>query len=102
MRRLGWLTIVLIFSMMTAAPAAQAERYALVIGNQAYNNTVGPLRNPHRDIAIVAKALEAVDFTLLSPRRDATRDDVLFAVYELAAKVRAGGRDAVSFLYYAG
>lgn len=103
MRRLG--TAILLLVCLLAAPAAHAQaekRLALLIGNQGYNASVGPLKNPHNDIATVGKALAEVGFKLLAPRKDATRDDMLFAVHELASELRSAGRDAVSFLYYAG
>lgn len=96
------LSLVITIVTSAAAPTFAAERFALVIGNQTYNANVGPLANPHNDITVVGKALTDVGFTLLPPRRDATRDEVLFAVYELASEVRTAGREAVSFLYYAG
>lgn len=80
--------------------AHAADRFALVIGNQAYNDKVGPLRNAHNDIMLVGKALADVGFTVLNPRKDATRDEILFAVHELSTKVHTP--NAVSFLYYAG
>jgi hypothetical protein len=33
-------------------------RLALLIGDQAYNAVVGPLKNPHNDIALIGAALE--------------------------------------------
>jgi uncharacterized caspase-like protein len=45
---------------------AQAEaRIALLIGNQAYNPKVGPLKNPHDDIALVGAALRSLGFTVI-------------------------------------
>jgi hypothetical protein len=37
-------------------------RLAHLIGNQSYSEKVGPLHNPHNDIALVAAALEKVGF----------------------------------------
>ena len=37
-------------------------RSALLIGNQSYSEKVGPLKNPHNDIALVGAALEKVGF----------------------------------------
>lgn len=88
--------------LLAAAPACAAERFALVIGNQSYTDKVGPLRNPHNDVALVSKSLTEVGFKLLQPRKDATREQMLKAVVDLAAAVRKAGPGAVSFLYYAG
>src|SRR5262245_4220855 len=103
MRRLGSGIVALICWLLAAAPVAHAEkRFALLIGNQGYNEKVGPLRNSHNDIDVVGKALAEVGFKLLTPRKDATRDEMLFAVEELALELRTAGRDAVGFIYYAG
>lgn len=100
---LRWLYVASVFTLcMSAAPASADQRIALVIGNQAYSEKVGPLRNPHHDIALVGNALNELGFKVLNPRKDATRDDILFAVHELANELRAAGGGAVSFLYYAG
>src|SRR5262245_51461817 len=93
---------VLSSSMLIVPPACATGRFALLISNQSYSEKVGPLRNPHNDIALVGKALTEVGFKLLQQRKDATHDDMLFAVHELALKIRDAGRGAVSFLYYAG
>jgi hypothetical protein len=39
----------------------------------------------------LGKALTEVGFKLLPPRKDATRDEMLFAVYELASQLRTSG-----------
>src|SRR5262245_36834574 len=88
--------------ILLVAPAFAAERFALVIGNQAYNDKVGPLRNPHNDIALVGKALTDVGFKVLAPRKDAKRNEMLYSVYDLASQARSAGKGAITFLYYAG
>ena len=60
-------------------------------------NKVGPLRNPHNDAGLVGKALTEVGFKLLPVRKDAKRNEILYGVYELAAKARSAGRDTVTF-----
>jgi formylglycine-generating enzyme required for sulfatase activity len=100
---LRWLCVVLVLAFwMSTVPASANQRIALVIGNQGYNANVGPLKNPHNDIAVVGKALGEVGFKLLAPRKDATRDEMLFAVHDLASRLRKAGPGSVSFLYYAG
>src|SRR5262245_52744285 len=81
---------------------AQEKRIALVIGNQDYKPAVGGLDNPHNDISIVGNALTQVGFNLLAPRKDATREEMLIAVHQLAEELRKAGRGAISFLYYSG
>jgi hypothetical protein len=94
-----WLTLILLCSF--PAYAQEPARLALLIGNQGYADKVGPLKNPHNDIAIVGKALEADGFkvTLL---RDAGRRQVLSAVKNLGAELAKLGPNAVSFFYYSG
>jgi len=81
---------------------AQEKRIALVIGNQAYDDTVGVLKNPHNDIAMVAAALKTQGFEVLPPLKDARRTALLGAVRELAARLRVAGPGAIGFLYYSG
>src|SRR2546423_545773 len=40
-------------------------RFALLIGNQSYDPSVGLLKNPHNDIAVVGEALAKQGFELL-------------------------------------
>jgi len=45
-------------ALLLAHSAALAEkRIALLIGNQDYDASVGKLKNPHNDIAVVGEAL---------------------------------------------
>src|SRR5262247_470928 len=100
-----WVRVVVaiaLFLLPTAAFAQTEKRIALLIGNQGYAETVGPLQNPHKDIALVGRALTEVGFNVLDPLKDATRDDMLFGIYELAGRLRQAGPGAVGFLYYTG
>src|SRR5262249_55286329 len=67
-----------------------------------YADSVGPLRNPSNDIALVGRSLQQVGFSVLASRRDASRDEMLFGVYELAEGLRKAGPGALGFLYYTG
>src|SRR5262245_53027108 len=94
---------VALFVLMLLSSAAHAQkRIALLIGNQAYNDRVGPLKNPLRDIVLVGKALTDVGFEALNPVTDGSRDEMLEAVHELSSKLRAAGAGAIGFLYYTG
>jgi Caspase domain len=95
-------TIAVCFWMLTGAAWAQEKRIALVIGNQAYDTSVGALKNPHNDIDLVAKALAGQGFEVLPPVKDARRSAILGAVRDLAGRLRAAGPGAVGFLYYSG
>ena len=81
---------------------AQEHRYALLIGNQAYDASVGVLKNPHNDIELVSKSLAAQGFEILPLVKDARRGAILGAVRELANKLRSASGNAVGFLYYSG
>jgi Caspase domain len=78
------------------------KRIALLIGNQAYDASVGVLKNPHNDIAMVAKALSGQNFEVLPPVKDARRSTILGAVRDFAGRLRAAGPGAVGFFYYSG
>jgi uncharacterized caspase-like protein len=94
---------LLLLVFVPSAAIAQAEkRIALIIGNKAYSEAVGPLKNPHNDITLMGKALREVGFEVLKPLKDASRDDTLDAVYELAERLRSAGSGAIGFLYYSG
>jgi Caspase domain len=53
---------------VVAAPAAAAERVALLIGNQSYTSEIGKLGNPHNDIALLEKTLKGHQFEVTSVR----------------------------------
>jgi formylglycine-generating enzyme required for sulfatase activity len=89
--------------LLCAPCAAQSEkRIALLIGNKDYKPGVGALVNPLNDVRIVGEALKAVGFDVLKPVQNARRSDMLLAVHDFAAKLKAAGADAVGFLYYSG
>jgi formylglycine-generating enzyme required for sulfatase activity len=93
----------LISFTLAGGPAAQAEkRIALLIGNKDYKPGIGALVNPLNDIRIVGEALRAVGFEVLKPAQNVRRAELLRALYEFAAKLKAAGPDAVGFLYYSG
>src|SRR5215467_5769373 len=49
--------------VLFAGPAAHAEkRVALLVGNQSYGADVGPLKNPHNDVALLEHALTSIGF----------------------------------------
>ena len=89
---------IVVFLMLVLLPSivwAQAEaRLALLIGNQAYNAKVGPLTNPHRDVALVAAALEKTRFktTII---RDGDYRSIDAAIKRHIAAVREGAIVAV-------
>jgi hypothetical protein len=49
--------LVLLVALVLPAVAQEPVRLALLIGNQAYDPSVGVLKNPYNDIAVVGQAL---------------------------------------------
>jgi Caspase domain len=82
---------------------ARAEaKIALLIGNKAYDPSVGVLKNPHNDIAVVGDALSKQSFEVLPPIKDARRSVMLSGVPELVRLLNAAGVGAIGFIYYSG
>ena len=87
---------------LAGAASAQEKRYALLIGNQAYDPSVGVLKNPHNDVALVSEALKKQGFEILPVVKDARRSAILGAVRDLVRQLNVGGAGSVGFLYYSG
>jgi uncharacterized caspase-like protein len=82
---------------------ARAEaKIALLIGNQAYDPSVGVLRNPLNDIAVVEQALSGQGFDVLPAIKNAKRTDILGGVRDLVGRLNAAGSGAIGFIYYSG
>jgi uncharacterized caspase-like protein len=85
--------------------AASAEtRYALLIGNEDYPPTVGPLSLPHEDVENMRLGLIRAGFPAgnINVLRDATQTDINLAVAQLSSDLRAAGEDSIGFFYYSG
>ncbi len=93
--------VALIVLAMVAGPAMAAERLALLIGNQSYNAKVGPLQNPHNDIALIGAALRLLKFKV-TEIKDADYGSIDKAINRHIQNVRREGRDTISLVYYAG
>ncbi|MGP0088953.1 MAG: SUMF1/EgtB/PvdO family nonheme iron enzyme [Xanthobacteraceae bacterium] len=102
MRIVAAFAYALMLICLGVGPGHAEKRVALVIGNKDYRSGVGPLANTLNDIRIVGDALKSVGFDVLPPVQNATRTDMLRAIYEFASKLKAAGPDAVGFLYYSG
>src|SRR6478752_3858786 len=103
MRRFGWVALALVLLTLAEASDALAEkRIALLIGNQSYARSVGALKNPHKDIALVGDALAKQGFEVLPPVRDARRSEMLGAVRNLVRRLNNAGPNAIGFVYYSG
>jgi Caspase domain len=87
-------------SLQTTPPTP--VRVALLIGNQAYDTSVGPLKNPHNDVAIVGASLLAQGFEVLPSIRDGGRSAIFQGVRELVRRLNAAAAGSIGFLYYSG
>jgi len=96
-------SVVFLMALLLAHSAAVAEkRIALLIGNRDYDASVGKLKNPHNDIAVVGEALTGQGFELIPPIKDASRSAILGGVRELVRRLNVAGSGAVGFIYYSG
>ena len=93
---------LLALSLLPLGSRAQSDkRFALLIGNQAYNAKVGPLTNPHNDVALIAGALGKLGFAI-TVVKDADYRTADAAFKRHIAAVRREGQGAISFVYYSG
>ena len=92
---------VFALTALAAGPAHAEKRVALLLGNQAYTSEIGPLANPHNDVALLEKALKSLGFEVASVR-DAGLADMHQAINAYVRRTREAGPGAVGFLYYAG
>lgn len=92
---------LLIAGAISPALAQDAKRVALIIGNSEYDTTGWDLANPTNDAALMATALESVDFevtTVLNADQNAMED----AFQAHGERLAAAGPDAIGFFFYAG
>jgi uncharacterized caspase-like protein len=92
---------LLLLTLALPSRAHAEERFALLIGNQGYNVRVGPLINPHNDVALVGSALEKLGFhtTII---KDADYRTIKTEINKYIAAVAQAGVGAISFVYYSG
>jgi tetratricopeptide (TPR) repeat protein len=86
---------------LPAAPSSgvhHARRVALVIGNSAYKNATA-LPNPQHDAEVIAGALRAIGFDLVTLVQDATHQTLIDALRTFAGEVESADWAVV---YYAG
>jgi hypothetical protein len=90
--------IVLLFVLLPSHLRAEA-RIALLIGNQVYNPKVGPLKNPHDDVALVGAALRSLGFTV-TEMKDADYRTMDAAIKRhVAGAARASGHNQPRLLF---
>ncbi len=94
------LAAICFFSLILTAPALADKRFALVIGNSAYQS-VTPLDNPKNDASLMAKTLDGLGFTLIGGGAQLDLDKAALdkAVQSFGQQIQ--GAD-VALFYYAG
>jgi formylglycine-generating enzyme required for sulfatase activity len=92
--------LVLLLGLLPSLVQAE-PRIALLNGNQTYNPKVGPLKNPHDDVALIGAALRSIGFTVTEVR-DADYRSMDAAIKRHTATVRREGQGAISLVYYSG
>jgi uncharacterized caspase-like protein len=100
-----WLRLIVATALLllpTAVLAQAEQRIAVLIGNRNYDVSVGVLKNPHNDIAVVGEALAKRGFEILPLIKDARRSTILGGVRELVRKLNAAGAGAIGLFYYSG
>ena len=93
--------IVLVLLASLPSPVYAEQRMALLIGNKAYADEVGPLKNPINDIDQVGAALRQLGFTV-ERVADAGLGETYRAVNKYVRSLRDAGDDAIGFFYYSG
>jgi Caspase domain len=102
MQRWGLGAFALILVALAGASTAAEKRIALLIGNQGYDASVGRLKSPHNDIAIVGQALAGQGFELIPLIKDARRSGILGGIRELVRRLNGTDSGAIGFVYYSG
>ncbi|HEX7261775.1 MAG TPA: caspase family protein, partial [Luteolibacter sp.] len=83
---------------LVSAQTPSKPRVALVIGNAAYDASIGSLRNPVNDAKAVSKTLRGLGFTVIE-EHNVSRDGLLKAVANFRGKIKSA---EVALFYYAG
>ena len=97
-----WRGMLIVLSICLAwQPASAEQRLALLIGNQSYAKAVGPLTNPHNDIARVGAALKRLGFKVTLVK-DAGFGRLHKAIKRHTSLLRRAGPGAIGFFYYSG
>lgn len=88
---LGWL----LFALQLFTPAYAADRHALVIGNDSYQN-VDPLRNARNDARLLGSTMRGMGFSVTTVE-NANRNQMWDAIDALKLRIKKG--DEVIFFY---
>jgi len=94
------IVVILLLVLMPAHVRAEAK-IALLIGNETYGSGIGPLANPHNDVALLDATLKGLGFEV-TVVRDAGLGALARAVNAYARRLQEAGPDAIGFFYYSG
>jgi uncharacterized caspase-like protein len=95
------LAIIASVVLLCTLPAVAEKRVALLIGNQNYAVKVGLLKNPKKDVDLVARVLQEAGFEITT-LYDADFVTLLRAIDKYAAKIGNAEAGSISFFYYSG
>lgn len=95
------LFVVLLVAMFAAPCVAGEPRFALVIGNNAYNGGLHPLKNAVNDAELISGVLDKAGFEVVE-LPDADRTTMSTAVKSFRRRLAAAGPGAVGLFYFAG
>ncbi|MDR1249530.1 MAG: caspase family protein [Treponema sp.] len=90
----------LVFCFLVSGVVSAQNRYALVIGNNSYQNDVTPLNNPANDAEDIAATVRELGYevTLLT---NVTLDRMLLAVDNFSVKLSRNA-ESEGFFWFAG
>lgn len=91
-------TLAVVKTSAHAAAESKPPRVALVIGNNRYETSTGPLRNAVNDAKAMSKTLRSLGFIIIE-EHNVTRDELLSALLKFRNKLRGA---EVSLFYFAG
>jgi hypothetical protein len=83
-----------------ASAHAEAKRFALVIGNQAYSGSFGPLQNPVKDAEAIAQTLTSLGFEVLL-RTNVDRTQLREVRSDFEQRLKANP-NSVALVYFSG
>jgi len=96
------LVLAYLFVILAEIHAQAEQRYALLIGNQDYPASVGPLTNPHQDVSLISESLRRSGFDDIVVLKDGNQAEVYAALSAFVGKLSAAGDEGVGFFYYSG
>jgi Caspase domain/Domain of unknown function (DUF4189) len=99
-KRLSVVVLISLISLILVVPATAEKRFALVVGNSAYQS-VTPLDNPKNDASLMAKTLAGLGFMLVGGGAQLDLDKAALdkAIQNFGQQIQ--GAD-VALFYYAG